>query len=400
MTTVILRKHKDESLLRYHHWVFSGAIEKIVLDKDYPFNAPQEGEIVKVADFNGKNLGVGHYQIGSIAVRMLCFGTDYLPADFFYTRILNAYNLRQRLGLITEQNNTYRLIHGEGDFLPGLVVDIYDHTAVVQAHSVGMHLHRLEIARTLIQIVSGLENVYYKSADTLPYKASVEGEKQGYLIGGNAGQEVWAKENGLLFRIDWLQGQKTGFFIDQRDNRSLLERYADGRDVLNMFCYTGGFSVYALRGGARTVHSVDVSEKAIALVNANVEKNFPATTAHRSFAKDAFEYMSGIRDQYDLIILDPPAFAKHRDAVAHALKGYRRLNAKAFEQIRSGGILFTFSCSQAVDKEQFRLAVFSAAAEVGRKVRILHQLHQPVDHPVNIYHPESEYLKGLVLSVE
>ena len=400
MTTVILRKHKDESLLRYHHWVFSGAIEKIVLDKDYPYNAPQEGEIVKVADFNGKILGVGHYQIGSIAVRMLCFGTDYLPADFFYTRILNAYNLRQRLGLITEQNNTYRLIHGEGDFLPGLVVDIYDHTAVVQAHSVGMHLHRQEIAQTLMQTVGGLENVYYKSADTLPYKASVEGEKQGYLIGGNAGQEVWAKENGLLFRIDWLQGQKTGFFIDQRDNRSLLEHYAKGRDVLNMFCYTGGFSVYALRGGARTVHSVDVSEKAIALVNANVEKNFPATTAHRSFAKDAFEYMSGIRDQYDLIILDPPAFAKHRDAVAHALKGYRRLNAKAFEQIRSGGILFTFSCSQAVDKEQFRLAVFSAAAEVGRKVRILHQLHQPVDHPVNIYHPESEYLKGLVLSVE
>ena len=400
MTTVILRKHKDESLLRYHHWVFSGAIEKIVLDKDYPYNAPQEGEIVKVADFNGKNLGVGHYQIGSIAVRMLCFGTDYLPADFFYTRILNAYNLRQRLGLITEQNNTYRLIHGEGDFLPGLVVDIYDHTAVVQAHSVGMHLHRQEIAQTLMQTVGGLENVYYKSADTLPYNASVEGEKQGYLIGGNAGQEVWAKENGLLFRIDWLQGQKTGFFIDQRDNRSLLEHYANGRDVLNMFCYTGGFSVYALRGGARTVHSVDVSEKAIALVNANVEKNFPASTAHRSFAKDAFEYMSGIRDQYDLIILDPPAFAKHRDAVSHALKGYRRLNAKAFEQIRSGGILFTFSCSQAVDKEQFRLAVFSAAAEVGRKVRILHQLHQPVDHPVNIYHPESEYLKGLVLSVE
>lgn len=400
MTTVILRKHKDESLLRYHHWVFSGAIEKIVLDKDYPFNAPQEGEIVKVADFNGKILGVGHYQIGSIAVRMLCFGTDYLPADFFYTRILNAYNLRQRLGLITEQNDTYRLIHGEGDFLPGLVVDIYDYTAVVQAHSVGMHLHRQEIAQTLMQTVGGLENVYYKSADTLPYKASVEGEKQGYLIGGNAGQEIWAKENGLFFRIDWLQGQKTGFFIDQRDNRSLLEHYAKGRDVLNMFCYTGGFSVYALRGGARTVHSVDVSEKAIALVNANVEKNFQATTAHRSFVKDAFEYMAGIRDQYDLIILDPPAFAKHRDAVAHALKGYRRLNAKAFEQIRSGGILFTFSCSQAVDKEQFRLAVFSAAAEVGRKVRILHQLHQPVDHPVNIYHPESEYLKGLVLSVE
>lgn len=400
MTTVILRKHKDESLLRYHHWVFSGAIEKIVLDKDYPYSTPQEGEIVKVVDSIGKILGVGHYQIGSIAVRMLAFGTDSLPADFFSDRIRNAYEIRKQLGLVSAENNTYRLIHGEGDFLPGLVVDIYDKAAVVQAHSVGMHLYRHEITQTLMQTVGGLQSVYYKSADTLPYKAPVEGEKQGYLTGDNSGEEVWAKENGLLFRIDWLQGQKTGFFIDQRDNRRLVEHYAHGRDVLNMFCYTGGFSVYALRGGARMVHSVDVSEKAIALTDANVRKNFPATTAHQSFTKDAFDYMADIRDRYDLIILDPPAFAKHRDAVAHALKGYRRLNAKAIEQIRKGGLLFTFSCSQAVDKEQFRLAVFSAAAEVGRKVRILHQLHQPADHPVNICHPESEYLKGLVLSIE
>lgn len=400
MTTVILRKHKEESLLRRHHWVFSGAIGRIVLDTDYPYDSPQEGEVVKVIDSNGKILGTGHYQIGSIAVRMLTFGTDCLPTDFFRNRIAEAYEMRKQSGLASPQNNTYRLVHGEGDFLPGLVVDIYDKVAVIQAHSVGMHLHRQEIAQTLMQTVNGLQSVYYKSSDTLPYKADIEGERQGYLIGESDGQEIWAQENGLFFRIDWLQGQKTGFFIDQRDNRRLLEHYAKGRDVLNMFCYTGGFSVYALRGGARTVHSVDVSEKATALADANVAKNFPATTAHRSFAQDAFDYMADIRDRYDLIVLDPPAFAKHRDAVAHALKGYRRLNAKALEQIRRGGLLFTFSCSQAVDKEQFRLAVFTAAAESGRKVRILHQLHQPADHPVNICHPESEYLKGLVLYVE
>jgi len=400
MITIVLRKKKEESLLRFHHWVFSGAIEKIVLDKDYPYDLPQEGETVRVTDCNGKILGAGHYQIGSIAVRMLVFGTDALPEDLFETRIRMAYKIRKSMGLVREDNNTYRLIHGEGDFLPGLVVDIYDRTAVVQAHSVGMHLHRMEIAQALTKEVEEIENVYYKSSDTLPFKASIDGDKQGYLIGGNNGEEMWAKENGLLFRIDWLQGQKTGFFIDQRDNRRLVEQYARGRDVLNMFCYTGGFSVYALRGGARTVHSVDASEKAIAMVDANVRKNFGDTDIHQSFAQDAFDFMSDIKDRYDLIVLDPPAFAKHRDATSHALKGYRRLNAKAIEQIRSGGLLFTFSCSQAVDKEQFRLAVFSAAAEVGRKVRIVNQLHQPADHPINIYHPESEYLKGLALHVE
>ena len=408
MTTIILKPKKDEAILRFHPWVFSGAIQKIVLDKDYPFAEPQEGELVKIADFNGKILGVGHYQIGSIAVRVLAFGTDSLPADFFEQRLRAAYQVRKQLNLIREDNNTYRLVHGEGDFLPGLVVDVYADTAVVQAHSVGMHRHRQQIAKAIVHVVPEVKNVYYKSDDTLPFKASVEGDKTGYLIGSSAqGGLFWATENGLDFRIDWLRGQKTGFFIDQRENRSLLERYAKGKDVLNMFCYTGGFSVYALRGGAKSVDSVDVSEKAIELVNKNVERNFSSLSTklsspinHHAYAQEAFEYLAGCKDKYDLIILDPPAFAKHRDAIKNALRGYQRLNAKGIEQLRPGGILFTFSCSQAIDKEMFRLAVFSAAAQVGRKVRILHQLHQPQDHPINIFHPEGEYLKGLVLQVE
>lgn len=401
MTTIILKPKKEEAILRFHPWVFSGAIQKIVLDKDYPFSEPQEGELVKIVDFNGKILGVGHYQIGSIAVRILAFGTDTLPSDFFEQRLRAAYQVREQLNLIRADNNTYRLVHGEGDFLPGLVVDVYADTAVVQAHSVGMHHHRQQIAQALVHVVPEVKNVYYKSDDTLPFKAPIEGEKTGYLIGPSAqGGLFWATENGLDFRIDWLRGQKTGFFIDQRENRSLLERYAKGKDVLNMFCYTGGFSVYALRGGAKSVDSVDVSEKAIELVNKNVERNFPLLTTHHAYAQEAFEYLAGCKDKYDLIILDPPAFAKHRDAIKNALRGYQRLNAKGIEQLRPGGILFTFSCSQAIDKEMFRLAVFSAAAQVGRKVRILHQLHQPQDHPINIFHPEGEYLKGLVLQVE
>ena len=410
MTTIQLKPHKEESLLRFHPWVFSGAIHRIVLDKDYPHSEPQEGELVRIIDFNGRTLGVGHYQIGSIAVRMLAFGVEQLPSDFWYERIAAAYQLRKDIGLISLDNNTYRLIHGEGDFLPGLVVDVYADTAVVQAHSIGMHCHRKEIADAIVQVVEDVKNVYYKSADTLPFKAQIEGEKTGYLILDNrpmkseesadSDDDFWALENGLQFRIDWLRGQKTGFFVDQRENRTLLERYAYRRDVLNMFCYTGGFSVYALRGGAKTVHSVDVSEKAIELVRCNVAKNFPCGVPHEAFAQEAFQYMADIKDKYDLIILDPPAFAKHRDAIKNALRGYQRLNAKAIECIRKGGIIFTFSCSQAVDKEMFRLAVFSAAAQVGRRVRILHQLHQPQDHPINIYHPEGEYLKGLVLQVE
>ena len=402
MITVHLKPHKEESLLRFHPWVFSGAIRSIELDADYPHTQPQEGEIVKVLDCKGNILGVGHYQIGSIAVRILEFGVGELPTDFWKKRIATAYDVRESLGLITAENNTYRLIHGEGDFLPGLIVDVYADTAVIQAHSVGMHNHREEIAEAIVEAVEQVDKVYYKSDDTLPHKANIQGNRVGYLIGADnvEDKEFWAKENGLSFRIDWLRGQKTGFFIDQRDNRALLEQYAKDKDVLNMFCYTGGFSVYALRGGAKKVHSVDVSQKAVDLVRSNVAYNFGEAAPHEAFAEEAFDFMTKNTNTYDLIILDPPAFAKHRDAVKNALRGYQRLNAKGIQSIRPGGILFTFSCSQAIDKDMFRLAVFSAAAQVGRKVRILHQLHQPADHPINIYHPEGEYLKGLVLQIE
>ena len=403
MTTVHLKPHKEESLLRFHPWVFSGAIRSIQLDANYPYAAPQEGEVVQVVDSKGSILGVGHYQIGSIAVRMLAFGVSELPENFWQDRIAEAYTMRVRLGLVSAENNSYRLIHGEGDFLPGLIVDIYADTAVIQAHSIGMHCHRAEIAEAIVKTVEQVDKVYYKSDDTLPHKAPIKGDRVGYLIGKEKADfngDFWAKENGLDFRIDWLRGQKTGFFIDQRDNRSLLEHYAKGKEVLNMFCYTGGFSVYALRGSAKLVHSVDVSQKAIDLVRSNVAHNFGENAPHEAFAEEAFEFMAKNENKYDLIVLDPPAFAKHRDAVKNALRGYQRLNAKGIQSIRPGGILFTFSCSQAIDKEMFRLAVFSAAAQVGRRVRILHQLHQPADHPINIYHPEGEYLKGLVLEVE
>ena len=408
MTTVYLKPHKEESLKRFHPWVFSGALAKVVLDASHKASEPQEGELVCVLSAANEVLGVGHWQIGSIAVRILAFGLEELPAGFWNERIRAAYQVRNAIGLIRPDNNTFRLIHGEGDFLPGLIVDVYADTAVVQAHSIGMHVHRNEIAQALLDEVPQVKNVYYKSDDTLPFKAPIDGEKVGYLISNlqspiSNSEEFWSLENGLSFRIDWLRGQKTGFFVDQRENRALVERYAKDKDVLNMFCYTGGFSLYALRGGAKTVDSVDVSQKAIDLVNVNVAKNFPEATNHTAVTADAFEYLSAQKNAgktYDLIILDPPAFAKHRDAVKNALRGYQRINAKAIEMIRPGGILFTFSCSQAVDKEAFRLAVFSAAAQVGRKVRILHQLHQPQDHPINIYHPEGEYLKGLVLYVE
>ena len=409
MTTIYLKPKKEESLKRFHPWVFSGAIARVVLDATHKAAAPEEGELVCVRSSADEVLGVGHWQVGSIAVRILEFGVDALPVDFWHKRIHAAYQMRESIGLIRPDNNTFRLVHGEGDFLPGLIVDVYADTAVVQAHSVGMHTCRKEIAEALVREVPQVQNVYYKSDDTLPFKAPIEGEKVGWLqrhddmTSQRHDEEFWSQENGLSFRIDWLTGQKTGFFVDQRENRALVERYAAGKDVLNMFCYTGGFSLYALRGGAKTVDSVDVSQKAIDLVNVNVAKNFPKAKNHTAVAADAFEYLSAQKAQnrtFDLIILDPPAFAKHRDAVKNALRGYQRINAKAIEMIRPGGILFTFSCSQAVDKEAFRLAVFSAAAQVGRKVRILHQLHQPQDHPINIYHPEGEYLKGLVLYVE
>lgn len=414
MNEIILNKGKEESLLRFHPWVFSGAIKKIVLDKNYPLDEIAEGEIVLVRSAEGKVLGVGHWQIGSIAVRILEFGVSALPENFWEDRIRAAFEVRRKLNLVRPAtdnsqssifnfqlpNDTFRLIHGEGDFLPGLIVDIYDDTAVIQAHSVGMHKSRMLVADALMKVVPFVKNVYYKSEGTLPFKAPIpEDEKRDQYLYGEPTSCI-GTENGLQFGIDWLRGQKTGFFVDQRENRALLERYSQGKDVLNMFCYTGGFSVYALRGGAKRVDSVDCSEKAIELVRQNVARNFPDCTNHNAVVDDAFHFLENNKNQYDLIILDPPAFAKHRGAIKNALQGYKRLNAKAFQQIRPGGILFTFSCSQAIDKDMFRLAVFSAAAMSGRKVRILHQLHQPQDHPVNIYHPEGEYLKGLVLWVE
>lgn len=390
--TLHLRRGKEESLDRFHPWVFSGALTAMPDNID-------EGDLVYVETNDGRRIGTGHFQIGSIAVRMLAFGDEVIDDDFYRRRLQEAYRLRQALGLIRPDNDAYRLIHGEGDFLPGLVVDVYGPTAVVQAHSPGMHIARDIVAKALVELPdAGIRNVYYKSETTLPYKAHLDPQNQ-YIIG--AAENDIATENGLRFRIDWLRGQKTGFFVDQRDNRSLLEHYSHGRNVLNMFCYTGGFSVYAMRGDALKVTSVDSSAKAITLTDANVALNFPDDSRHKAVAEDAFKYLDNIADsEYDLIILDPPAFAKHRSALRNALRGYQKLNAKAFEKIASGGIVFTFSCSQAVNKEQFRLAVFSAAAQTGRKVRILHQLTQPADHPVNIYHPEGEYLKGLILYVE
>lgn len=388
---IILRKGKEDSLRRFHPWVFSGAIA-------YVDGGIEEGDVVEVCSNDGSFIAVGHYQIGSIAVRVLDFNRRAIDKDFFSERLSMALELRKAIGLIREDNNAFRLIHGEGDFLPGLVVDVYGSTAVVQAHSPGMHFARNVIASALIDIAGGMiKNVYYKSETTLPYKAELDPQND-YIIGGY--ETNIAVENGLKFRVDWLRGQKTGFFVDQRDNRRLLERYSSGRSVLNMFCYTGGFSFYAMRGGAKLVHSVDSSAKAIQLTKENVELNFPGDGRHEAFEADAFKFLNGIDGKYDLIVLDPPAFAKHKSALKNALMGYRKLNAKAFDKILPGGILFTFSCSQAVSKEQFRLAVFSAAAQSGRKVRILHQLTQPADHPVSIYHPEGEYLKGLVLYVE
>lgn len=389
---VTLRAGKEESLLRRHPWVFSGAIATLPPDVE-------EGDLVIVKDNAGEVMGVGHYQIGSIAVRILEFGADRLPDDFWFNRLQNSLQLRRTLGLDRPDNDCYRLVHGEGDFLPGLIVDIYGKTAVMQAHSPGMHLARHEIAEALTRLPDApIRNVYYKSETTLPYKAELGAENE-YLAGGYEGNI--ATENGLQFNIDWLKGQKTGFFVDQRENRSLLEKFAAGRTVLNMFCYTGGFSVYAMRGGAASVDSVDSSAKAAALTEANIALNFPGDTRHRTHAEDAFGFLADMpADKYDLIILDPPAFAKHRGAVKNGLVGYRKLNAKAFEKIKSGGILFTFSCSQAITRDMFRMAVFTAAAKSGRKVRILHQLSQPADHPVDFSHPEGEYLKGLVLYVE
>ena len=389
---IFLKRGKEESLKRFHPWIFSGAIHH--MDEGI-----EEGETVRVITAAGEFIAVGHYQIGSIAVRVLSFEDIEINTDFWCERLQSALDVRIGVGIAdSPTNNTYRLVHGEGDYLPGLVIDCYGSTAVMQAHSVGMHVCRNEICQALVQVMGDrIANVYYKSETTLPYKADLH-QGNGFLVGGDASNV--AMENGLKFHIDWLRGQKTGFFVDQRENRSLLEQYAKGKSVLNMFCYTGGFSVYAMRGDAKQVHSVDSSAKAIELTNDNVALNFPGDARHEAFCEDAFKYLDEHDQQYDLIVLDPPAFAKHRAALRNALKGYTRLNVKGLQRIKKGGILFTFSCSQVVTKDNFRNAVFTAAAQVGRKVRILHQLHQPADHPINIYHPEGEYLKGLVLYVE
>ena len=387
-----LKRGKEESLRRFHPWVFSGAIQHT--DSDL-----EEGDTVRVVTSSGEFIAVGHYQQGSIAVRVLSFSDVAIDDAYWASRLQSALSMRQAIGLAdSPTNNTYRLVHGEGDHLPGLIIDVYGKTAVMQAHSIGMHLCRKQIAVQLVKVRGErLQHVYYKSETTLPYMEP----ENGFLYGGS--NDNVALENGLKFYVDWLRGQKTGFFVDQRENRLLLQQYARGRRVLNMFCYTGGFSFYAMRGGAELVHSVDSSAKAIELTNRNVELNFPGDQRHEAFCEDAFKYMDNVPADnvpYDLVVLDPPAFAKHRGALHNALKGYTRLNQKAMQIIAPGGILFTFSCSQVVTKDNFRNAVFTAAALARRKVRILHQLHQPADHPINIYHPEGEYLKGLVLYVE
>ena len=433
MTTIILKHHKEESLKRFHPWVFSGAIFRME-DEFGNEVQPNEGDWVRVVSDAGEFLALGQYQIGSIAVRVFSFEEDEMDDEFFLHRLQSAYNLRRTLGLIRPDNNAFRLVHGEGDGLPGLIIDVYDGTAVMQAHTPGIHDIREALAEDLIRVAGAdIRNVYYKSETTLGYKtearqsANAEGESvNGYLIidGKKVQSQAEGKqlentisdvalENGLKFHVDWLKGQKTGFFVDQRENRALVEKYSAGRKVLNMFCYTGGFSFYAMRSNAQLVHSVDVSKQAISFTQANVELNFPGDARHQAFAADAFDFLDSPARfganlepdaegylPYDLIILDPPAFAKHKNVLRNALRGYQRLNAKALEKIRPGGILFTFSCSQVVSKDDFRCAVFSAAAQTGRRVRILHQLHQPADHPINIYHPEGEYLKGLVLYVE
>ena len=389
---VILKSGKDQSVRRYHPWIFSGAIKKIIGNVN-------EGDLVYITDNKDEFLAIGHYQIGSIAVRIISFEEKEINSDFWKSKIRNAYELRRKFDLAeNENNNVYRLVHAEGDGLPGLIIDYYNGTAVLQMHSIGMYLNREHFIDALKEIYGDrLKAVYDKSETTIPFKSEIEA-KNGYIYGDSSEEIVL--EYGNKFKVNWEEGQKTGFFIDQRDNRRLLAKYSKDRSVLNVFGYTGGFSVYAMRGGAKEVHSVDSSKKAIELTNENIELNFEDTSRHKSFAVDAFEYLNDIDNKYDLIILDPPAFAKHQNVLHNALQGYKRLNAKAIEKIKPGGILFTFSCSQVVSKENFRKTIFAAAANTGRNVRILHQLSQPIDHPVNIYHPESEYLKGLVVYID
>ena len=394
---VHLRRGKEESLLRRHPWVFSGAIERI----SEGLSPLAEGDIVDVVTKQGEFIAKGHYQIGSIAVRVLSFEQVDIDAKWWEERIAKAKELREAMALINNSDTTcYRLVHGEGDILPGLVIDVYGRTAVVQCHSVGMYLSRQHIAEAIRKAYgSEIEAIYDKSSQTLPFKADL-GAIDGYLWGRTAEPNAVVLENGLKFKVNWEEGQKTGFFIDQRVNRDLVRQYSRGRKVLNTFCYTGGFSVAALAGGAREVVSIDLSERAVKLADENVRLNFGDEAPHEAIACNAVEYLKDIDDSYDLIILDPPAFAKHHKVLGNALQGYKKINARALQKIRPGGILFTFSCSQAVSRELFRTTIFTAAAIAGRRVRIIGQLTQPADHPINIYHPEGEYLKGLVVYVE
>jgi 23S rRNA (cytosine1962-C5)-methyltransferase len=388
---IVLKSGKEQSIRRYHPWIFSGAIKMI-------YGEPLEGDVVTVFDNNDNFLAVGHYQPSSIAVRILSFEDIKPDTGFFRGRIRNAIDFRRSLGLIDNNSvNVFRLVHGEGDNLPGLIADYYNGVIVMQSHSVGMYRIRKEIAGILAELMGDrVKAIYDKSESTIPFKAGIAANNE--FLTGNSGPVI-VTETGFKFKIDWTTGQKTGFFIDQRENRKLLSEFTKDRSVLNMFGYTGGFSVYAMKD-ARLVHSVDSSVSATALADDNVRLNFGDDSRHRSFQVDAFEFLNNISDKYDLIILDPPAFAKHNNVLANALQGYKRLNMKAIEQIKPGGIIFTFSCSQVVTRENFRKSVFAAAANTGRNVRILNQMSQPPDHPVNIYHPESEYLKGLVLYVE
>ena len=390
-TKIVLKSGKEQSVKRLHPWIFSGAIKKM-------YGEPSEGDIVRVFDNKDNFLAVGHYQLGSIAVRILSFSDVEPDISFFRQAVSRAYEFRKAAGLTGNSSlNVFRLIHAEGDGLPGLIADYYNGVVVMQMHSVGMYRIRKELAG-IIQEIPGLEvkAVYDKSGSTIPFMSGIKPENE-FLHGDS--EPVIVTEYGFRFKIDWFGGQKTGFFIDQRENRRLLGEYAKDRSVLNMFGYTGGFSVYAMKD-ARLVDSVDSSAQAVELADENVKLNFGDDPRHTSIKADAFEFLNDIRDKYDLIILDPPAFAKHNNVLANALQGYKRLNMKAIEMIRPGGIIFTFSCSQVVNRENFRKSVFAAAANTGRSVRILHQMSQPPDHPVNIYHPESEYLKGLVLYVE
>ena len=397
LTAIYLRRGKEESLERCHPWIFSGAIERITEG----LKPLAEGDIVDVYTKQGNFIARGHYQIGSIAVRVLSFEEETIDQAWWNRRIATAKALRESLGMVDNERTTcYRLIHGEGDLLPGLVVDIYERTAVVQCHSVGMYHSRSHIAEAIREAYGDrIEAIYDKSSQTLPYKAEL-GAIDGYLWGRNAEKDIVVLENGLKFKVTWEEGQKTGFFIDQRENRDLVRQYAKGRKVLNTFCYTGGFSVAALAGGAREVVSIDLSERAVKLADENVRLNFGDDAPHEAIATNTVEYLKDIDDSYDLIILDPPAFAKHHKVLGNALQGYKKINARALQKIRPGGILFTFSCSQAVSRDLFRTTIFTSAAIAKRKVRIIGQLTQPADHPINIYHPEGEYLKGLVVYVE